>query len=1248
MAFLALFALVLGTNFTPVSAQTADTTPPSISSAQAVNIYGSGAQITWTTNEASDSKVYYGTTAGNYPNTSTNRCDAGGMVTTHCVNLMSLSYSTTYYFSAVSSDAAANMGYSEGSFISASSSSSSGSGSGSGSSSSGGGGSSGSGGTTAPNIYNVRAENIMGTGAQIKWTTDKLADSEVAYGIIYGSYPSLAANRCDAGGTVIDHCINLTSLVYNTTYYYRVKSIDSNGNQSTSESSFVSGTGYNTTSSGSGSGGGTPTTTASSDTSYPIITDVRAVNITNTGAQIKWETDDLSDSRVYYGTTSGYYTLYSDSRCDGGGNVASHCVNLTGLVSGTVYYYQVFSKNLAYLETKSGQASFMSVSMSSDTNPEIAPTPPPLTFATGIVEGKVTDAAGKTLASAGVHIVGADYSQSFNAYTGADGTFLVNVPVGTYLAEIYPPSGRTELIKPSPQKFTLLSGDKIYLNLQFGTAAKTLTGSVSFSDGKPVVDAEVGAYSQDTGQWNSSSVDSLGKYTLRLGGGKWQLGVRPKEGVIANWSMMGMTSEIEFVKDISAETKTQNFIVPLQDSTLNVSTVDQEGKAIAGVEIVADTVSSTETVSGTRTPPIYKKSDSGGAAKFYLASGTYYLRAYISNDQGYLLPPQQQMSIGPGEIKEIKMVLTRRQDVTTVLLSGTVKFDDGAPIDAYIWAWSEDGGFGETRADANGYFQFSVKPNTRWHAGGRKEVGGVYYKSNEILIEVGTTSKFVEVVVGKVIDSYLPPPVNVTQPAAQNIIVSAKDGASVSLPPLAAAAVGTVNLAMTATFEAPSQAAARLVSTAYDVIIKDGAGREVKTLSADAEIVLPYDKAALLAQGVSEDGLMPSYFDEAAETWIRVENYTIDKNASVVVARVRHLTRFALVAAADVTPPSPPTAVAASAASAGIKLVWQNPSKDFDHAKIYRNIAAGSLGAVAAAEIAVAEFIDTGVVKGTTYFYTVRSVDPAGNESANLEQVVALATVSGQAPVAQQTTATQVANARPSGSLIKYDGSATVYVLENGVKRGIPSYDLYQYYFSGQPLVVISSAETYPDGPNLTYGPGSLVKTASGAAVYLILDNGSRYAFKSEQEFKGFGYRFDLVKNVSQADLDAFPISTVASLNYHAAGNFVKYPGAATVYKIENNQKRGVPSLAVLLSHAELSQILTVPVSFVYADGPVLGFADGSLVKGTGPAVYLISGGNKLGFPSYEKFLGLGYSSLMIRTASDADLARHADGGVVD
>jgi hypothetical protein len=82
-----------------------DTVAPTISGVQAGSLSSSGATITWTTDEASDSLVEYGTTTA-YGSSSTLNST---MVTTHSVALTGLSGSTLYHYRVKSKDSSGNL-----------------------------------------------------------------------------------------------------------------------------------------------------------------------------------------------------------------------------------------------------------------------------------------------------------------------------------------------------------------------------------------------------------------------------------------------------------------------------------------------------------------------------------------------------------------------------------------------------------------------------------------------------------------------------------------------------------------------------------------------------------------------------------------------------------------------------------------------------------------------------------------------------------------------------------------------------------------------------------------------------------------------------------------------------------------------------------------------------------------------------------------------------------------------------------
>jgi hypothetical protein len=83
-----------------------------------------------------------------------------------------------------------------------------------------------SGDTTAPTISAIAATNITSNGAQVGWTTNENADSQVEYGLTtsYGQLTSLDPTL------VTSHVRSLSNLTSSTTYHFRVLSRDAAGN----------------------------------------------------------------------------------------------------------------------------------------------------------------------------------------------------------------------------------------------------------------------------------------------------------------------------------------------------------------------------------------------------------------------------------------------------------------------------------------------------------------------------------------------------------------------------------------------------------------------------------------------------------------------------------------------------------------------------------------------------------------------------------------------------------------------------------------------------------------------------------------------------------------------------------------------------------------------------------------------------------------------------------------------------------
>ncbi len=269
---------------------------PAISVVSASNIQNRQATITWTTDQASDSYVFYSVNADM---SSSTQLGVSESVSSHSVEISSLIPGTTYYYyvkSGVAEDK--NVIGGQISYYSFTTTLDS----------------------TAPVItFNSGTDitSITDTSARVTWVSSEQASSTLEYGtsLLYGS--TLANDNYNS-----NHIYDISGLTPGATYYLRLKNTDINGNTAT-ESGFSF------------------TTTDSTDVTAPVISDVSIGPIYDTVAIVNWTTDEAADSRVDYGLASSSYTGNASSSAL---NI-SHSLALSGLSADTTYYLFITSKD---------------------------------------------------------------------------------------------------------------------------------------------------------------------------------------------------------------------------------------------------------------------------------------------------------------------------------------------------------------------------------------------------------------------------------------------------------------------------------------------------------------------------------------------------------------------------------------------------------------------------------------------------------------------------------------------------------------------------------------------------------------------------------------------------------------------------------------------------------------------------------------------------------------------------------------
>lgn len=674
----------------------------------------------------------------------------------------------------------------------------------------------------------------------------------------------------------------------------------------------------------------------------PVISGVSIESIGVDSAVIRWNTDKLSDSRVSFGINPGLYSSEANTRCDGGGNVIGHCVNLTGLAAGTTYYYKAKSRDADTLETLSAEFQFASA------------------------------AAGNAL-------------------------------------------GRTPPVAPS------------------GLAA---------------------AYQKDSSgaavqlSWIDNSTDEL---EFRL---------------------------FERLKTDPWPTLPRITYIP--------------GTVSVRVAAPAD-------------------------------SGTFEYRLDACNAAGCT----------PSNIATVTM------GSVGVMVSGTVRFavltggETGMPSSAFISAWSDQGGYAETQAQADGRYALIVTPGTAWHILASRITDGELLRSSEVTLQVSDATVVLDLVLIPAATDLSDPVSVAINPLVANT-VSLSDGASLLIPAGAFLGEDGATVSLSVEEQYTGDKAAQVVGLVYDISATEADGDPITVLSGDIVVRLPYSDADVAAFMIEPEDLALAFWNAETNSWQVLADSAVDRVAQTISGNIGHLTRFALVAPADIQPPDPPYGIAVRAVSGGHEISWSNPTYDFHHTKIYRSQTQGALGGLIA-DYLVKTAYTAAAAANQAYYYTVRAVDLSGNESTNTTQYTAQGPVTAPSPkeLGPQTVPVFTAatdsfspeslqpsyQKHPNGSLLQAAGEERIWIIKNGYKRLVVDPKVLGFYahLASAPVVHVSKTELDQ------YKRSAWVRYVNAPNVYEVNDDASKHWLDmSAEDFTETGRRWEGVFIVNKAEADFY------------------------------------------------------------------------------------------------------------------------------
>jgi hypothetical protein len=237
------------------------------------------------------------------------------------------------------------------------------------------------------------------------------------------------------------------------------------------------------------------------------------------------------------------------------------------------------------------------------------------------------------------------------------------------------------------------------------------------------------------------------------------------------------------------------------------------------------------------------------------------------------------------------------------------------------------------------------------------------------------------------------------------------------------------------------------------------------------------------------------------------------------------------------------------------------------------------------------------------------------------------------------------------GDLIRAKGDTKIYLVQNGQRRCFANEKVFkQWGFKKSDVRDIDPQDmiNIPEGPPIwsketiaSFPDGTLIRLKGETQTYVI--QGGRKCYIPDLEtFQSRGYSWDQVKEVDQATLDSIftgiPIQSVKPpFQYTPPG---QAPGVQPPPPVQPQPPSSVPPP----SSSQPDGSSTIPPTTgptPYQPQPqssVMSFPNGTLIKGSGPDVYLIENGVRRLIPDMETFNTMGLNWNNVTNVDDQKL----------
>jgi hypothetical protein len=239
------------------------------------------------------------------------------------------------------------------------------------------------------------------------------------------------------------------------------------------------------------------------------------------------------------------------------------------------------------------------------------------------------------------------------------------------------------------------------------------------------------------------------------------------------------------------------------------------------------------------------------------------------------------------------------------------------------------------------------------------------------------------------------------------------------------------------------------------------------------------------------------------------------------------------------------------------------------------------------------------------------------------------------------------------GNLVRGDTPTPVYVINAGRRRLIPNaatFDVLGYRWEKVIKISEQQLKAIPELPpillksNSEFKDGTLVK-ASSDRIYLV-SLGGRRLIPDAKTFESLGYKQEDVRQIDAREMKSLPEYAPLSLSTLSFKDGTLLKGSLpAIYVINGNKRRLIPDEATFKALGyKWENVETVSdrvISSIPELPPLTGrivFQDGTLLKGSSAAIYVISSGRRRLIPNARTFDALGYKWDSVQQISDRQL----------